>query len=278
VLFVKRNLLSWFMSELKEQYRDASNLNARIALHSRFSTARVNWYRWLFDRFRLPEGARVLELGCGPARLWCENIERVPESWRVALTDASAGMVAEAEAQLGGASHRFTFAVADARQLPFEDASFDAVIANHMLYHVPDLPRALREVRRVLKPGGRLLAATNGAEHMRELDALSQDVVAGGVVRAFAQSDHLTEFTLETAPDYLKAHFSGVRLHRPAGDPDLYVTEAEPLVAYILSVAPGVVRQDEEKVAALHKRIAQALSASGTIRITRASGLFEAHA
>ena len=266
------------MSEIKEQYRDASNLNARIALHSRFSAAKVNWYKWLFDHFTLPEGARVLELGCGPARLWCENLERVPESWDITLTDASAGMVAEAGAQLENALHRFTFAVADARQLPFEDGSFDAVIANHMLYHVPNLPQALSEVRRVLKPGGRLFATTNGAEHMRELDALSQDVVAGGVVRAFARSAHVTGFTLETAPDYLKPCFSVVTLHRPAGDPDLYVTEAEPLVAYLLSVVPGVVRQDEEKVAALRDRVAQALSASGAIRITRASGLFEAHA
>ena len=76
----------------------------------------------------------------------------------------------------------------------------------------------------------------------------------------------------------MKPHFSEVRLHRPAGDPDLYVTEAEPLVAYILSVVPGVVQRDEEKVVALHNQVAQALSASGAIRVTRASGLFEAHA
>ncbi len=220
----------------------------------------------------------MLELGCGPAKLWRENIARIPASWHVTLTDASAEIVAEAEAQLGDASHRFTFTVADARQLPFADASFDAVIANHMLYHVPDLPRALREVRRVLKPDGQLFAATNGREHMRELDALSQDVVPGGAVHAFAQSDHLMEFTLETAPGYLHPHFSTVTLHRPGGDPDLYVTEAEPLVAYILSVTAKDVRQDEEKVAALRNRVAQALSASGAICITRASGLFEAHA
>ena len=50
---------------LAEQYKDAANLGARIALHARFSTAEVNWYRWVFDYLELPEAARVLELGCG---------------------------------------------------------------------------------------------------------------------------------------------------------------------------------------------------------------------
>lgn len=82
---------------LAEQYRDATNLDARIALHSRFSTAKVNWYRWLFDHFRLPAGARVLELGCGPAKLWRENIECIPKGWDITLTDASPGMMGGAK-------------------------------------------------------------------------------------------------------------------------------------------------------------------------------------
>ncbi len=214
----------------------------------------------------------MLELVCGPAKLWRENLERIP-NWDITLTDFSAGMIREAEANL---LNSFTFAVADAQALPFEDASFDAVVANHMLYHVPNLPQALREVRRVLKPGGRLFAATNGAAHMRELDDLSQDLVADGVVSAFAREGQLTDFTLESAPALLKPHFSTVTLHRPEDDPDLYVTEAEPLVAYILSVTPPKARADEMKVAALRARVDEALPPSGEVRITRATGLFEA--
>ena len=264
------------MSDLEEQYRDASNLDARITLHSRFGTAKTNWYRWLFDHFDLPDGARVLELGCGPAKLWQENLARTPD-WNIALTDLSPGMVAEAEAHLKDAPRAFSFAVVNPEALPFGDGVFDAVVANHMLYHVPDLQQVLGEVRRVLKPGGRLFAATNGATHMRELDDLSRDVVAGGVVSAFARDGHLTDFTLETASNHLKPYFSTVTLHRPEGDPDLYVTEAEPLVAYILSVTSPEARADETKVAALRARVKGALAASGEVRITRATGLFEAH-
>jgi SAM-dependent methyltransferase len=59
--------------------------------------------------------------------------------------------------------------VGDARRLPFEDGEFDAVLAAWMLYHVPDLDRALAEIARVLRPGGRLVAVTNAVGHMQEL-------------------------------------------------------------------------------------------------------------
>ena len=184
-------------------------------------------------------------------------------------------MIAEAQAQLKDAPN-FTFAVADAQTLPFDDATFDAVVANHMLYHIPDLPRVLSEVRRVLKPGGRLFAATNGENHLRELDDLSQDLTADGVVHLGLQNNHVTSFELETGAGYLEPYFSSVTLHRPPGDPDLLVTEAEPIIAYILSVTPADVKRDAEKMAALRERVEQALAESGEVRITRATGLFEA--
>lgn len=261
------------MLDISEQYKDASNLDARAALHSRFSLNRVNWHRWVFEHFTLPEGARVLELGCGPARLWRENLDRLPKNWDITLTDFSAGMIFEAAANL---PNSFTFAVADAQDLPFADAVFDAVIANHMLYHVPDLPKALSEVRRILRPRGRLFTATNGENHMRELDDLSQDLVEGGVVKLFSKTAHVTDFTLETAPDYFRPYFSGVTLHRPDGDPDLLVTEAEPIIAYILSVTPDEITKDTVKISALRERVNGVLAETGDVRITRASGLFEA--
>lgn len=52
-----------------DQYQDASNLNARIALHQRFDTAKVAWHRWVFDQLDLLPDAHVLELGCGPGQL-----------------------------------------------------------------------------------------------------------------------------------------------------------------------------------------------------------------
>jgi ubiquinone/menaquinone biosynthesis C-methylase UbiE len=270
------------MSDVKEQYKDASNLNARIALHSRFSTAKVNWYRWLFDHFSLPEGARVLELGCGPAKLWCENLERIPEDWHITLTDLSAGMIAEAGVQLQNAPHGFAFAVADAQQLPFDDGDFDAVVAIHMLYHVPDQQRALTEMRRVLRPGGRVYASTNGKTHMQEVGDLAAYFAEGETLEQIRAAHRLNSFRLEDGFEMLSPYFSDVTLHRYENS--LEVTEAEPLLAYILSATAATELRERpsaaqvERLEAFKKRLAEQISARGAVHITTTPGLFEAHA
>ena len=60
---------------LKQEYRDATNLNARIRLHQRFSLNPYGWLRWVFDQLDLPSECRILELGCGPGNLWLENLD-----------------------------------------------------------------------------------------------------------------------------------------------------------------------------------------------------------
>ncbi len=144
---------------MADQYGDASNLNARIALHERFSANAYGWPRWVFDQLDLPDESHLLEIGCGAGGLWADNLDRIPAGWEITLTDASPGMLAEAQRNLS-IQRRFAFRLADAQKLPFEDGAFDAVIANHMLYHVPDRPRAFSEIARVLRDGGTLYAAT----------------------------------------------------------------------------------------------------------------------
>ena len=143
---------------LLRQYRDGSNLNARICLHERFSTNGSGFFRWYFDQSGIPDNASVLEVGCGTGQFWLENRDRIPPGWQVVLTDLSRGMVGEAEVALGPVSSNLEFRVADVQDLPFQSDSFDAVLANFMLYHVPDRQRAVAEVRRVLKPGGKFYA------------------------------------------------------------------------------------------------------------------------
>ena len=153
------------------QYKTPANLNARANLHARYSTNPTGWLPWVFGhiRERLPENARILEAGCGPGALWAKNGPRIPAGWALTLTDFSEGMVARAGEATGEAGLDAECVRADVQELPFDSDTFDAVIANHMLYHVPDIDRGLQEIRRVLKPEGMLFAATNGMGHLQEI-------------------------------------------------------------------------------------------------------------
>jgi ubiquinone/menaquinone biosynthesis C-methylase UbiE len=91
-------------------------------------------------------------------------MERIPPGWEITLSDFSAGMLREAEAQLRDTPHNFTFAVFDAQAIPFAAEHFDVVLAHHMLFFVPDRAWAFGEIGRVLRSGGRLQATTNGNE------------------------------------------------------------------------------------------------------------------
>jgi ubiquinone/menaquinone biosynthesis C-methylase UbiE len=110
---------------------------------------------------------RVLEVGGGPGEL-SERIA-LELGADVVMVDSSPLMVELARAR-GVDAH-----VGDDQELPFADGDFDCAVAAWMLYHVPDLDRALSELRRVLRPGGRVVAVTNGREHMQELRRLAGD-------------------------------------------------------------------------------------------------------
>lgn len=133
---------------------------------------------------------RVLEVGCGEGELAERLTATVPV---VVAVDQSPRMVELTRAR-GVDAH-----VADVQHLPFPDASFDAVLAAWMLYHVPDLDRGLSEVARVLRPGARLVATTNGADHLAELLAL------GGIER------WELPFEAENGAEILGRHFSSVQ-------------------------------------------------------------------
>jgi ubiquinone/menaquinone biosynthesis C-methylase UbiE len=254
---------------VSEQYRDESNLNARIQLHDRFSINKYGWFPWVFDQLNLPPESHILQLGGGTGLLWLENLNRVPRGWDITLSDLSPGMLQEAQRNLHDRQRHFEFAVIDAEAVPFEDASFDTVIANHMLYHVPDRTRALLEIRRVLRPGGRFYASTIGQSHLRELDELVHrfDPSADPWGADFADS-----FLLENGLDQLSEWFSSVTLYRY--EDDLVITEARPLVAYVLSGAAESVLADRELE--FIEFVEQELALHDAIYVTKDSGMFEA--
>jgi SAM-dependent methyltransferase len=250
---------------LKRQYSDASNLRARIALHQRFRTNPQGLPQWFIERLEIPENGRVLEVGCGPGGYWSEVAEMIPRSWQITASDFSLGMVEQARQRLAALDPPFKVVQADVQDLPFADQSFNAVIANFMLYHVPDRPRALAEIHRVLGPNGRLFAMTNGRRHMRELHDLANHAAPGTV-----RTEELN-FSLENGAAQLAPWFDEIQVVRY---PDtLLVTETEPLLAYIRSYQDGL---NEDREQALRQQIETELASQGAIRIVKDSGLLKA--
>ena len=216
-------------TELRTQYQNATNINARIALHRDFSMNPEGWFPWLFRQMPLKPGMKVLELGCGNGALWLENLKRVPSEIHILLSDSSEGMVREVQRRLS-ADQRFSFQTIDMNQIPFPDQSFDLVIANHVLFYSNDLNHTLKEIRRVLKPEGVLAASTYGAKHMKEITELVQEF--NPEIRLAAENLY-DQFGLENGGIILKPYFDSVISRRY--EDSIEISEADPLISYILS-------------------------------------------
>ena len=252
-----------------DQYRDSSNLDARVVIHQRFSTNSYGWFRWVFDTLlTLPDNAKILELGCSPGYLWKENISRIPMGWNIILSDLSSGMLDSAWRNLVVTGRAFKFEEIDAQSIPHADETFDAVIANHMLYHVPDRAKAIAEIKRVLKPDGRLIATTIGKNHLKEIADLFRQMSLGNTFESFG-----SPFTLENGLEQLKQAFPQVTVSRYPDN--LHVIEIEPIMAYIRSSIHAT-ELLEERLANIRLDLEKELKEKGKIFISKDSGLFEA--
>lgn len=254
----------------KIQYRDSSNLTTRVQLHDRFSTNKYGWIPWVFDQLRLQANSMILELGCGGGGLWVRNLDRIPENCEILLTDHTEGMVRDAQRNLAD-NTMFELKILDANDqpLPFGNATFDIVIANHMVNYISDRQGLFSEIVRMLKPHGRFYTSTIGKQHNVEIPGFINefDPVVG--VSWGKVSD---PFNLENGVAQLSPWFTNISLRRY--EDAFEITEVEPLVDYILSgglIDWGEDQQDQFKELIKQKMVQQ----GGVLHITKDSGIFE---
>lgn len=250
-----------------KQYGDSRKLEARVRLNREYTIAEVGWFSWVARQLPLEAGNRVLDVGCGPAWFWAATASVLPANIDLTLSDLSPGMVREAEDRcktlpFGSVRGR----EADAAALPFEEGSFDAVIAMHMLYHVPDPARAIAEMFCVLKPGGFLAVTTNGAGNMRKMYELT-------TVFGSPPHDPATEaFGYEAADRLMRSRFGNVAMSQhPAV---LRVTEPEDVFLALTSYPPGD-EAGEAELVALRMAIVDAFhQGNGVLETEKQTGLF----
>ena len=214
------------MNNIEKQYQTSQNLNTRISIHDKYSTNKQPFGNWIVSHYEIAPGAKILELGCGTGSMWKDNLHLLSGDTTLTLTDFSEGMLETAKQNVR--AENVTFRQVDIQNIPYPDAAFDVVIANMMLYHVPDLHKGLSEVRRVLKPGGIFYCATYGIHGILEYitDLLKDMNVKGNIG---------TTFTLQNGGGSLGQHFDQVqRLDRDDG---LAIADINDFADYIYSLS-----------------------------------------
>lgn len=165
----------------------------------------------------------VVDIGTGNG----QYLLSLPDRCRVGL-DLSSGMLNSA--RLAGLDAPLV--VADAQALPLADNSAGTLLTNHMLYHVPHIVVAVREARRVLTPGGVLLAATNGPDHLAEMFTVFDKAVEQLAGNEFHLDRSGERFTLENGAEILRSTFASVESHHRR---ELVVPDVAPVMRYLAS-------------------------------------------
>jgi SAM-dependent methyltransferase len=212
----------------QQAYATDEALTIRYQIHAQYSVPPVDYQEWVLKRILWRGDETVLDIGCGPG-LYLPALNRQVESLHYFGLDFSFGMLARHP-------YTHTLAQADAQALPYPDHTFDVVLANHMLYHMPDIDRTIREIRRVLKPDGMLVAATNSSETMPQFRDLFKRAVMvlaspGKPITIPQPASHT--FTLESGTRYLARHFFAVVRYDLPGA--FVFDDAEPVLAYLES-------------------------------------------
>ncbi|AUM94726.1 TPA: methyltransferase domain-containing protein [Clostridium botulinum] len=285
-----------------QQYENASNLRARIAIHELFSTNKEGWMPWFFKELKQElsmmssnyknynkkisneniselsnldlkqPNIKILELGCGDASLWNKNFNHIPSNWEITLTDFSEGMLKDAKKNLGEKRSRFNFKIVNAENIPFEEESFNVVIANHMLYHVPNINKALKEINRVLKSEGILFASTVGKNHMKEIREI---ISTFDIYSLTSESWEITDsFQLENGLKIVSEYFNMVELKRYKDN--LKVTDPVYILDYIFSM-PGnnKVNLSSKDLKKIYDYLEDNIKEKENIYITKDTGYFK---
>lgn len=194
------------------QYATEANLEARRSLYA--NSEGPDPRELAFEAVAEIAPVRVLEVGGGPGELAARIGAELGAT--VVMVDVSERMVELAREKDVDAR------VGDVQKFPFADGEFDCAVAAWMLFHVPDLDRGLAELVRVLRPAGRLIAATNSEGHLREL----REIVGSG--------PWARVFTRENGAEILRWHFG--RVERRDADGWITIDDEQVVRRYVASL------------------------------------------
>lgn len=255
---------------VRQQYKTETNLSIRSRTHELYTQPKTNFITWILDHVNWTGNERVVDVGCGSGNYVEAVLQRTPH---YIAADYSMGML---QSLTRPGLSRLNL---DAHQLPLASNSADVVLANHMIYHLPDKPKAIAEFRRILRPGGVLLAATNSKQSMRELNELrllvqqTYDMPLADPILAY----ELT-YTLEDGAEWLSPHFEQVTRHDLPGA--LVFPAPEPVIDYLGTtrakyeefLPAGKTWQDIRDL--LYPHLQQHIQENGHFTVNKLTGVF----
>ncbi len=260
-----------------QAYATEDHLTIRIKTHELFSQPKQDFTAWILDLIPWAGNETVLDVGCG-AGLYISPIrERLTSGGSLISADLSFGMLSDV------AQKDFAFDTnllnSNILRLPFPDDSCDVILANHMLYHVPDIPAAMTEIKRVLRPGGYLIAATNAKDSMMQLvDEIETAYKSLGEPIQIPPTPPRANFSLENGGAFIEPEFPEVQVQR--FESFLVFPDAAPVVAYINSMQSFYEPQISTSIpwetflTQVEKQIELKIQEQGEYRVAKITGAF----
>lgn len=215
---------------IRRYYATDRNLRINEETRAKYAIPKVDFIRWTLGAIDWTGDEVLLDIGAGTGGHYACLVQDQPDITYFAL-DLSPNLLLNHPC---AADH---LAQGDAMRLPFSDDSFDIVMANHVLYHLADVEAGLVEIKRVLKPDGRVLAATDSLQTLPELQVLIRRAIvllSKNGAQANPPSLPCDGFALENGTRILSRHFYAVVRHDlPC---QLVFDDVEPALEYLDSM------------------------------------------
>lgn len=252
-------------NNVAQQFVDDDTLSFRMRFYEKYDSSPIDYSSWLFDKYKFFPSCSILELGCGNGRHWSSRLGKLPKETSLTLSDLSLGMLAEIRKYF---PYIQTEQI-DAQSIPYSDNTFDFVIANHMLFHIPDLEGALSEIHRVLKNSGTLYAATDSNGGMR---GFFRNIVKEYDPESTAFSEMLS-FSVENGEEILGQYFEKVSKYEYSWP--LKATDSNEIVRWLESTESISGYSSEHKME-LQEKFEQEIKSNGCVIIPKICALFVA--